>query len=111
MSTLQELPFADGTCPDSESIVMWLALVKATQAAKNAGTLSMDAALAVHCVAGLGRAPLMVGIALVDAGMAHTDAVSLIRKVRRGALNIKQLEYLASYVPKGGKSGECCVMS
>jgi protein tyrosine phosphatase type 4A len=108
----QELPFPDGTCPDTTSIDAWLALVEKTVAAKSAGELSADAAVAVHCVAGLGRAPLMVGIALVSSGMAHTDAVQLIRKVRRGALNIKQLEYLASYKPKKKAKDPCdCLIS
>lgn len=35
--------------------------------------------LAVHCVAGLGRAPVLVAIALIEAGMKYEDAVEMIR--------------------------------
>lgn len=42
-------------------------------------TSEANAALAVHCVAGLGRAPVMVAIALIENGMEPLDAVSFIR--------------------------------
>jgi protein tyrosine phosphatase type 4A len=35
--------------------------------------------VAVHCVAGLGRAPVLVAIALMELGMKYEDAVELIR--------------------------------
>ena len=35
--------------------------------------------VAVHCVAGLGRAPVLVAIALIELGMRYEDAVELIR--------------------------------
>ena len=46
--------------------------------------------IAVHCVAGLGRAPLLVAIALVHRGCESINAIELIRKHRSGALNITQ---------------------
>ena len=46
--------------------------------------------IAVHCVAGLGRAPLLVAIALVHRGCESINAIELIRKHRQGALNIVQ---------------------
>ena len=42
----------------------------------------------MHCVAGLGRAPLLVALALVNKGCAPTTAIDLIRKSRKGALNV-----------------------
>lgn len=60
--------------------------------------------IAIHCVAGLGRAPVMVGVVLIEAGIAPLDAVSFIRKCRRGALNSLQLHFLADeYKRKGTK--------
>jgi protein tyrosine phosphatase type IVA len=36
--------------------------------------------VAVHCVAGLGRAPVLVAVALIELGLEYEDAVELIRK-------------------------------
>lgn len=58
---------------------------------------SDDACVAVHCVAGLGRAPVLVAIALIEAGLKFEEAVERIREVRRGAINAKQLQWLAQY--------------
>ena len=66
-------------------------------------------AIAIHCVAGLGRAPLLVAIAIIESGRDYTDAVSLIRKKRSGCINKAQLEYLKSYKPM--KAQGCCVVS
>ena len=43
--------------------------------------------IAIHCVAGLGRAPLLVAIALIECGVDYLTAVETIRKERRGAIN------------------------
>ncbi|XP_042911360.1 PRL-1 phosphatase isoform X2 [Parasteatoda tepidariorum] len=59
-----------------------------------------DSFIAVHCVAGLGRAPVLVALALIELGMKYEDAVELIRQKRRGAINAKQLQYLEKYRPK-----------
>ena len=56
-----------------------------------------EVCVGVHCVTGLGRAPVLVAVALVELGMKYEDAVELIRKKRRGAINAKQLEFLAKY--------------
>ena len=55
-----------------------------------------ETCIGVHCVTGLGRAPVLVAVALVELGMKYEDAVELIRKKRRGAINAKQLEFLAN---------------
>lgn len=39
-----------------------------------------DTCVAVHCVAGLGRAPVMVALALIELGLKYEDAVELIRQ-------------------------------
>ena len=53
--------------------------------------------LAVHCVAGLGRAPLFVAIALVHMGCSRINAIDIIRKKRSGALNLVQTNFLLEY--------------
>ena len=52
--------------------------------------------IAVHCVAGLGRAPVLVAIALIEAGMDPLDSIENIRSKRRGAFNKPQIAFLVS---------------
>jgi len=69
--------------------------------------------IAVHCVAGLGRAPVLVAIALMEfEKMDAVDAVMMIRKGRRGAINEKQLQYLEGYKcrRRRGRSGCGCAI-
>ncbi|CAB0037999.1 unnamed protein product [Trichogramma brassicae] len=89
-----DLLFEDGTYPPNEVIDDWFELIK-TRFQK-----SPDGCIAVHCVAGLGRAPVLVALALIELGLKYEDAVALIREKRRGAINAKQLAYLEKYRPK-----------
>lgn len=52
------------------------------------GTKQEEKRIGVHCVAGLGRAPFLVAIALVNNGCSPFNAIELIRKNRPGALNL-----------------------
>jgi len=88
---VSEIAFPDGSPPTSEIIDRWLALVNA------AFIGDPETCVGVHCVTGLGRAPVLVATALIELGMKYEDAVELIRKKRRGAINSKQLEFLAKY--------------
>jgi protein tyrosine phosphatase type 4A len=81
-------PFADGMNPTPDIIVKWLELIKHNEP------------ILIHCVAGLGRAPLMVAIALIEYSMDSLDAVEFIRKKRQGCLNSKQIEFLMKYKPQ-----------
>jgi protein tyrosine phosphatase type 4A len=94
-----ELPFKDGAPPPEEVVSAWLAVVKRE-------SKLVDHCVAIHCVAGLGRAPVLVAIALIEAGMDAVDAVGHIRARRRGAFNQSQLKYLYDY--KKGSSDSCC---
>lgn len=69
----------------------WLTLVERTRAKDPTPTI------AVHCVAGLGRAPVLVAIALIEMGMKPLDAIEYIRGKRRGAFNKVQIAYLVSW--------------
>jgi len=60
-------------------------------------------------VAGRGRAPVMVAIALVENGMDPFDAIAFIRKKRRGAINARQLKYIENYKPTRAQKGCCTV--
>lgn len=99
--------FDDGAAPPKEVVEGWLQLLKKKFKEKP------GSCIAVHCVAGLGRAPVLVALALIESGMKYEDAVEFIRRRRRGAINAKQLSYLEQYKPskllkeKGGAN--CCI--
>ncbi|KAJ1340407.1 hypothetical protein BSLG_005000 [Batrachochytrium salamandrivorans] len=95
--------FKDGGVPTPDIIKNFLTLASCF------GGLSLEgkephpanpACIAVHCVAGLGRAPVLVALTLIEAGMAPLDAVAFVRKYRRGAFNSIQLQYLVDTYKK-----------
>jgi len=98
-----EMPFKDGDPPPDDVIDKWLELVDEEMKSK-------DSTVAVHCVAGLGRAPVLVAIAMVEDGMEPYQAIQFIRKRRRGAINAKQLKYLESY-KRRKLPGGCCIIA
>lgn len=116
-----EVPFADGDPPPQHVVDRWLALVN--QVFRDGGVnhpgrgvcdLVVDnvekPAIAVHCVAGLGRAPVLVAIALVESGMEPFDAIAFIRKKRRGAINARQLKFIETYRPRNAVNACACVV-
>ena len=70
----QDYPFDDGAAPPTEVVKQWLELVNETFHDES------NSCIAVHCVAGLGRAPVLVAIALIESGMKYHMAVDLIRQ-------------------------------
>lgn len=94
-----DLSFPDGEAPPKPLISKWLELC-----------LNYDRTIAVHCVAGLGRAPLLVAIALIESGCDAMEAVEIIRRRRRGAINRLQLQYLQEYTPLRKKNSSCAMM-
>jgi protein tyrosine phosphatase type 4A len=85
---LYDLDIPDGSAPDAEQIQEWEQILKNVQPSE---------AVLVHCVAGLGRAPMMVAIALINEQMKPYEAIEYIRKCRPGSINKKQLEFLVNY--------------
>ncbi|ELK02027.1 Protein tyrosine phosphatase type IVA 2 [Pteropus alecto] len=67
-------PFDDGAPPPNQIVDDWLNLLK-TKFREEPGCC-----VAVHCVAGLGRAPVLVALALIECGMKYEDAVQFIRQ-------------------------------
>ena len=52
----------------------------------------------VHCRGGLGRAGLTAACLLVQAGMQPDDAIALVRKTRRGAIeNARQEQFIREF--------------
>lgn len=105
--TVTDWPFADGEAPPSEIVTNWIDLCKS----RFSSVTGEEEApcIAVHCVAGLGRAPVLVAIMLIEIGMEAEDAIELIRRKRRGAINNKQIDFLQSYSPTRTNTC-CCIM-
>jgi len=102
---VHDLPFHDGGAPSDDVVDKWLVLLKSTFKEGEKETIG------VHCVAGLGRAPVLVAIALIEGGMNPLQAVTYIRERRRGSINMKQLQWLKNYKPRiKKKPGSCIVM-
>jgi len=97
--SVHELPFPDGGFPSDSVINQFLNICK--------DSFKEGEAIGVHCVAGLGRAPVLVAIALIELGLNYEEAITLIRDKRRGAINAKQLQGLKSYKPR---KKNCIVM-
>ncbi|CAL8124518.1 unnamed protein product [Orchesella dallaii] len=88
-----DLSFHDGLAPPQDVIDTWFNLVR-TQFKEDP-----ESCTAVQCAAGLGRAPILVALSLMELGMKYEDAVEHIRQKRHGAINAKQLTYLERYKP------------
>eukprot|EP00043_Microstomoeca_roanoka_P023397 m.258311 g.258311 ORF g.258311 m.258311 type:complete len:164 (-) comp29942_c0_seq1:224-715(-) len=88
---VHDWPCEDGAPPPKDVRQQWLKLCRETF------TKTDTDSIAVHCVAGLGRAPVLVAISLIESGMSPEDAVLYIRKHRHGAINKKQLLFLQEY--------------
>ena len=101
--------FDDGASPPSDIIDKWRALIRSTFDGVKSSTEELSRpCIAIHCVAGLGRAPVLVAIALIENGMDAVQAVKFIREKRRGAINAVQLNYLIDYKPARESSGGSC---
>ncbi|KAM4863954.1 protein tyrosine phosphatase type IVA 1-like [Urocitellus parryii] len=104
-------PFDDGALSSNQIVDDWLSLVK-IKFREEPGCC-----IAVHCIAGFGRAPVLVALALIEGGIKYEDAVQFIRQKQRGAFNSKQLLYLEKYRRKmrlhfkdsNGYRNNCCI--
>lgn len=130
--TCHDFLFEDGTIPPEDVRRRWLKLVEdcfvsssstgnrsstttgATAAARATGLLKENERISVHCVAGLGRAPVLVAIALIEyADMTPLESIQFIRQKRQGAFNTVQLKWLQGYKKKSvshSSSGMCTIL-
>jgi len=95
---VHEMPFSDGGVPSDAVVNKWLSLLAATYKENEKETIG------VHCIAGKGRAPVLVAIALIEGGLAPVDAIKHIRDHRKGSLNMKQQQWLTRYKPRVNSS-------
>lgn len=97
------LEYPDGSTPDPYLRDKWLNIVKEHK----------NSCIAVHCIHGLGRSPVLVAMALREAGMSRQESIDYVRSRRRGSFNMRQLEFLQNY-PSANRLAEknaaCLIM-
>ena len=103
---VHELAYPDGDPPPSHVIDSWLDLCERAFKGGNPG----KDAITVHCVAGLGRAPVLVAIALIEDGVEPADAIEIIREKRASAFNRRQVAFLLEDYERR-RGGSCCTVS
>mmetsp|Transcript_7863 Transcript_7863/g.22606 ORF Transcript_7863/g.22606 Transcript_7863/m.22606 type:complete len:179 (-) Transcript_7863:206-742(-) len=113
---VHEMSIPDGAPPPDDTIAKWLDLLRLRYRSKDPSECGM---IAVHCVAGLGRAPVMAAVALLE--MTTLDPLDVVEKIRakqKGAINARQLKFLQSYkritksgvMPDGARPCGCVMM-
>ncbi|CAO3674672.1 hypothetical protein G6F70_007734 [Rhizopus microsporus] len=115
--------FSDGEFPPQMVIDHWLRLIDSRFNKMTAQDVEEEKTddnnddepkkpcIAAHCVTGLGRAPILIAIALIEEGMDPLESVEFIRKRRQGAINNKQLKYIENYKKRKKREGQinCCI--
>lgn len=109
---VHDMQFADGQEPPEDTLAEWNKIINKRYNSKDP---NYDPGMvAVHCVAGLGRAPVMAAVALIEmTGIDPFDAVTKIREKQKGAINARQLKFLQDYkksCKKGGSGQGCCAV-
>jgi protein tyrosine phosphatase type 4A len=86
---IYDLSIADGDVPSDDLIKKFIEIINKTNDLE---------AIGIHCTAGLGRAPLMVCIAIIIFGKVQCFvAIDLIRNKIKGSLNKKQIDFLIKF--------------
>ena len=88
-----EIKFQDGGIPNKTQVQQWFDLVDKYN----------NEVIAVHCVSGIGRAPVLVALAFIHKGMDPLETIEYVRKFRRRALNNVQINFLSEF-----KSDSAC---
>lgn len=103
---VHEMAYPDGDPPPEKVIDEWLKLCDEVFKSGN----KAKATISVHCVAGLGRAPVLVAITLIEAGCDPADAIDEVRKRRTAAFNRRQTRFLLDEYKRRNRGGGCVVM-
>ena len=98
----ESLFIEDGKIPELDKLERWKELcMECIKENKN---------IALHCVSGMGRAPTMLCISLIEYDNYNSlEAIELLREKRKGCLNSKQLHYLLNYKKNKVKIG-CIIL-
>lgn len=110
--------FPDGAAPPKTILLKWLLFLQKQHEQLKIHSRENETerfVVALHCVAGLGRAPLLAAIALIESGTPAIDAIREIRQKRQGSFNTKQVHYLLEYKPrysnaKSGATPPCSIL-
>mmetsp|Transcript_8591 Transcript_8591/g.16868 ORF Transcript_8591/g.16868 Transcript_8591/m.16868 type:complete len:100 (+) Transcript_8591:209-508(+) len=96
--------FPDGAFPPRAILARWRMLVQEA-------FFTGNGCVAVHCMAGLGRAPLLVALSLIDLGCEYQNAVRIIRTCRPGSINAHHIGILKQYRKQSPcKQNACCLL-
>ncbi|RKO93342.1 protein-tyrosine phosphatase-like protein, partial [Blyttiomyces helicus] len=101
--TVHNWAFPDGDALPANIVAAWVKLVESKFGVKTKSSDNIakpKKAIGVHGVAGLGRARVLVAMALIESGMAPLDSVIFIRERRQSAINARQLKYIETYKRK-----------
>ena len=95
-----ELIFCDGSTPNNKILNEWFKIVEKS--------INDKSNIFIHCFSGLGRAPLLVCILLIiNTNEPAYIIIENIRRIRKNALNKKQITYLMKKKWINNKS-YCC---
>ena len=115
--SFHEMECTDGAPPTEDVVTKWLEVCTGrfgnleTAASSEAPKGKPSPCVSVHCIAGLGRAPVMVCVALIEAGISSGAAIDLVRKRRSKAFNRAQIKWLTHTYKRRATQGGCCVIA
>ena len=88
------LPVQEGHFPTTDAIQNWFKIIENVG---NQRITGQKQGIALHCNSGLGRAPLMVCLALIHEGQTASSSIDIIRKHVPHALNQIQVRFLYDF--------------
>ena len=88
MIQIQDMPIPS-CIPSKEVIRQWNSILD-----------SINGNIYVHCESGLGRAPTMIAIALVQKDVEPYNAVQMLRTINKKLFNNSQLKFIFNYTVK-----------
>lgn len=84
-----DMPIPDGKCPTPDYVKKWTKII--TDKKKN------NESIAIHCLSGLGRSPLMICIGLIKIDKIEpSESILQMRQIIKKSLNTNQINFLLS---------------
>ena len=68
---------------------------------------SINGNIYIHCESGLGRAPTMIAIALLQKNVEPHNTIQILRKINKKLFNNNQLKFIFNYTVKRKSFFEC----